>query len=294
MDPLVTIAIPTYNRADANLRTAIDAALEQTYRTVEVLVADNASTDSTSKLQSSISDPRFRYVRHEKNIGANANFNFLLNEAAGTWFLLLHDDDLVDKDFVESCLAAVEPGKQYGFIRTGVRSIDVEGNILRERPNIILGPTREDFYMSWFTSQTGLYLCNTLYHTDRLRQVGGFYSRHHLMEDNCALVKLLENWDQANVIKSKASYRYTYNQRTYQVPVVEWCEDFQDLLSMIQHQCSPTRRAEISQFGRRFFGKLCVRRANAISSRWKQIIARLTIARFFGLRTLSMRWAKPS
>jgi glycosyltransferase involved in cell wall biosynthesis len=293
MEPLVTIAIPTYNRAAVNLRTAVDAALAQTYRNLEVLVADNASIDSTSELMGSISDPRLRYIRHAENIGANANFNFLLNEAAGSWFLLLHDDDLIDRDFVESCLAAIEPGKNYGFIRTGVRSIDAEGKILRERPNKILGPTREDFYMSWFTSQTGLYLCNTLYHRDRLREAGGFYSRHHLMEDNCALAKLLDHWDHANVVESKASYRYTYNQRTYQVPVVEWCEDFQDLLTMIERQCNTERREEILRFGRRFFGKLCVRRANAISSRWRQLQARLRIASFFGFRTLSMPWARP-
>ncbi|NIP24144.1 glycosyltransferase, partial [candidate division KSB1 bacterium] len=62
-NPLVTIGIPTYNRADANLATVIDAALGQTYDNIEVLIADNASTDATSEIIESIDDSRLTYVR---------------------------------------------------------------------------------------------------------------------------------------------------------------------------------------------------------------------------------------
>jgi len=46
-DVLVTIGIPTYNRADGYLREALGAALAQTYPHLEILVADNASSDHT-------------------------------------------------------------------------------------------------------------------------------------------------------------------------------------------------------------------------------------------------------
>ena len=292
-NPLVTIGIPTYNRANANLLAAINAALNQTYENLQVLVGDNASSDHTPELVTSINDPRLVYVRHSKNIGANANFNYLLNHAEGEWFLLFHDDDLIDSDFVECCITALGDAQDVGFIRTGVRAIDAEGNVLKESKNIIEGTEREDFYLSWFNDKTAFFLCNTLYHTKRLQDSGGFYSPNHLMEDNCALVRLLDRWDHANVEDIKASYRYTYDQRTYQVPVVRWCNDFTYLLEMISMQCSEDRRHHVVERGRRFFGRLCVRRANANASFWRQLYARLIIARYFGRQSLHLSWERP-
>src|SRR5581483_7663062 len=66
--PLVTIAIPTYNRAASYL--PLPSALDQTYPDIEVMVSDNASSDGTAALVSGVRDPRLRYLRHAVNIGA--------------------------------------------------------------------------------------------------------------------------------------------------------------------------------------------------------------------------------
>lgn len=290
MQPLVTIAIPTYNRADKHLSAVVERALGQTWQNVEVLVGNNASTDNTRELLAKNSDSRLRVINHEQNIGANGNFNSLLDEATGEWFLLFHDDDMIDSDFVECCLNAVRDGRDYGFVRTGVRAINSAGETIKERPNTLIGTSREDLYRSWFRSKTGFYLCNTLYHTKRLQAVGGFHSLHNLLEDNYALVKLLAQWDHANVEDVKASYRYTYDQRTYQVPVREWCEDFRQLLAMIVEQCSAGEKSDIRAEGQRFFGRLCIRRAIAIDSVYRRVMARLIVARYFGLQTLRYPW----
>lgn len=282
MDPLVTIGIPTYNRGDERLKRVIDAACQQTWSNIEILVSDNASTDGTELMMQSISDPRLRYIRQNTNVGANANFNYLLNEAKGEWFLLFHDDDLIDSDFVSSCLSVVSPDRQLGFIRTGVRSINTDGEILKEIPNQLIGPAREDFYFSWFGAKTATYLCSTLYHTRRLRDVGGFDSLHHLLEDNYALVKLLEHWGHGNLAAIKASYRYTYDQRTYNVPVIEWCQDFRHLLDMIMKQCKPESKRAIWFKGTRFFRQLCMLRVNAINSKGKRLFAKAAVKRYFG------------
>ena len=56
-EPLVSICIPTYNRANI-IKKAIDSALSQTYKNIEVIVVDNASTDNTDEIVASYSDPR--------------------------------------------------------------------------------------------------------------------------------------------------------------------------------------------------------------------------------------------
>jgi glycosyltransferase involved in cell wall biosynthesis len=292
--PLVTIAIPTYNRAHSYLRGVVEAALAQTWEPLEVLIGDNASTDETPEVIASFEDPRIRHLRHPENIGANGNFNRLLEEARGEWFLLLHDDDLVDPLFVETCLRAREPSVRYGFIRTGVRAIDSHGKVLKEHSNAIPGSRPEDLYRAWFRSRIALFLCNTLYRTAALREIGGFHSLHHLLEDNYALVKIMERYPYLDIPEVLASYRYTYDQRTHQVPVRDWCEDFRDLLAMIVAQVDPAQREELERMGRQFFGFLCVNRANAIRSPWRRTRARLTVAQHFGYRSLRHRWSLPN
>lgn len=291
LEPLVTIGIPTYNRGDERLQRVLDAACNQDWKNIEILVSDNASSDGTEELMRNVSDPRVRYIRQAENIGANANFNFLLQEARGEWFLLFHDDDLIDPDFVSSCLSVVSPGHRLGFIRTGVRSIDASGKVLKETPNQLSGKSREDFYFSWFGARTATFLCSTLYHTQRLRDVGGFHSLHFLLEDNYALVKLLEHWDHGNIVEPKASYRYTYDQRTYNVPVIEWCQDFRQLLDMIMRQSQPESKRAIWFKGSRFFKQLCMLRVNAIDSKRKRGLARLVVRRYFGFPRLGYIFA---
>jgi glycosyltransferase involved in cell wall biosynthesis len=67
--PLVSIAIPTYNRADCYLRQSLESALRQTYPKVEILVSDNCSGDDTEEFVTGIADRRLKYFRHERNIG---------------------------------------------------------------------------------------------------------------------------------------------------------------------------------------------------------------------------------
>src|SRR5690606_4365233 len=62
-NPLVTICIPTFNRADTFLPKALAAACNQTYRNLEILVSDNASSDGTPELVRSMIDPRISYHR---------------------------------------------------------------------------------------------------------------------------------------------------------------------------------------------------------------------------------------
>ncbi len=81
--PMVSIGIPTYNRADGYLRECIDSAIRQTYPNIDIVISDNCSSDGTADLVNGIDDPRIRYFRHEQNIGANNNFNYCLEQARG-------------------------------------------------------------------------------------------------------------------------------------------------------------------------------------------------------------------
>jgi len=104
--PLVTIGIPTRNRAEM-LERALKSALQQDYENIEVIVSDNASTDETQLVvRASMSrDVRVRYYYSPSNVGSTRNFNAVLGRATGDFFMWLGDDDWIDKRYVRLCIA---------------------------------------------------------------------------------------------------------------------------------------------------------------------------------------------
>ena len=106
--PLVTVAIPTYNRVGL-LEGALESALAQTHRPLEVIICDNGSTDGTEAFSSdaAAADPRIRYIRQPTNLGPMANFDRARDAATGEFFMWLADDDRIPPDYVEQCLAVL-------------------------------------------------------------------------------------------------------------------------------------------------------------------------------------------
>ena len=97
-------------------------------------------------LSKSFADPRIRYFRHAENIGPTNNWNFCLNEARGSYFLLLHDDDLIDHDFIDVCMKAANYSTDIGIIRTGTRIIDSQGGVVHTYTNDAAGLSTEEFF----------------------------------------------------------------------------------------------------------------------------------------------------
>jgi hypothetical protein len=109
--PLASIGIPTYNRLEM-LRRTVESALAQDYPRLEIIISDNASTDGTQAYCEEVSerDPRVRYVRQPRNVGAGPNFREVLDRSSGEYFMWLGDDDWIDPSYVSAC-AAVLSGK---------------------------------------------------------------------------------------------------------------------------------------------------------------------------------------
>ncbi|AEH45966.1 glycosyl transferase family 2 [Thermodesulfatator indicus DSM 15286] len=90
MKPLVSVIIPTYNR-EKFLKEAIESVLAQTFRSFELIVVDDASTDKTPYL---VSRYPLRYVRKVKRQGVSAARNTGIRLAQGEFIAFLDSDDL--------------------------------------------------------------------------------------------------------------------------------------------------------------------------------------------------------
>lgn len=254
LNPLVTIGIPTYNHADAYLRETLRCALDQTYSNLEIIVADNCSSDGTEGLVRELGDSRVRYFRHERNIPPNDNFNFCLQQAKGEFFLLLHDDDTIDPDFVETCVKAAVGKPEIGIIRTGTRIIDGQGNVISELENITGGQSTEELFLAWLRNHTWMFLCGVIFNTARLKETGGFNSKHQLFQDVLAEFTLAACYGWIDVPAVKAGFRKHAGQRTAAARVDQWCEDSLILLRAMCDMAS-VQRNEIWAAGLEHFSK---------------------------------------
>lgn len=90
--PLVTVIVPTYNYGHY-LPFCLESVVCQSYRDLEILVVDDASTDQTASIVDRIRDPRIRYERNSVRSGHTATFNRGLRSARGEYVTLLSADD---------------------------------------------------------------------------------------------------------------------------------------------------------------------------------------------------------
>lgn len=99
---LVSIGLPVYNGEEL-LQKAIQSLLSQSYKNIELIISDNASTDNTEDIckKYALSDKRIRYFRQKKNNGASNNFNFVLNKARGHYFMWAAHDDYWYEDYIK-------------------------------------------------------------------------------------------------------------------------------------------------------------------------------------------------
>ena len=126
-EPLVSVIVPTYNRAYC-LAATLDSVLTQTHQHVEIVLIDDGSTDGTTELiaQKYGNEPRVRYV-YQPNAGVVAARNHGLRIAQGDFIALLDSDDLWHPWKLEAQLAVMHARPEVGMVWTDMEAVNDAG-----------------------------------------------------------------------------------------------------------------------------------------------------------------------
>lgn len=128
--PLISICIPTYNSA-LFLSQTLDSIAAQTYKNIEVIISDNASSDDTCLIAQTYCDIHgWELFKNETNIGAGNNFNKLIDLANGKYVAIYHADDIYDPTIVEKSLHAFQQSENIGLVGTMGSAMDKDSNLL--------------------------------------------------------------------------------------------------------------------------------------------------------------------
>ena len=128
--------MPVFN-GERYLADAIGSVLQQDFRDLELIINDNASTDRTEAIcrEWAAADPRIRYFRNPRNLGAAANYNLCFERARGRYFKWAAHDDRLAPGYLRRAVAALEARPEAVLCTVGVVEIDAAGAVLRRYAN---------------------------------------------------------------------------------------------------------------------------------------------------------------
>ena len=128
--PRLSIGLPVFNGEDY-LDQSLDALLGQTYTDFELIISDNASTDSTADIcrRYEKQDSRVRYIRQLRNIGSAPNHNFVFRQSRGELFKWAAADDLYARDLLQHCIEALDQHPDAVLAHSWTAAIDTTGAV---------------------------------------------------------------------------------------------------------------------------------------------------------------------
>lgn len=120
--PLVSIGLPTYNRAD-DVKVCLANLTSLDYKNIEIIISDNHSTDATAQVCKAYvrKDKRIRYFRQKTNRGVIKNSLFVIKKAKGKYFIWTSDDDRRDRKYLSETIPLLEKNSNATLAITGAK-----------------------------------------------------------------------------------------------------------------------------------------------------------------------------
>jgi glycosyltransferase involved in cell wall biosynthesis len=107
--PLVSIALPVYN-GEKWLEQAISTLIKQSYENVEIIIADDCSSDNSQEIceQYESRYSQITFIKNETNLGAQGNFRKILHLCSGKYITYASQDDYWDENFISYLVEKLE------------------------------------------------------------------------------------------------------------------------------------------------------------------------------------------
>ena len=207
----VSVVIPSYN-SSSYIMAAIESALNQTYDNLEVIVADDASTDETCAMVRKMEDPRIRLIERTENGGAAAARNSAIRAASGRYIAFLDSDDYWLPDKLS---------KQIGKMRGEAASCSCTGYIDKSQKGEVLVDIPEEINYKYLLRENIIGTSSTVvYDTSTLGKI--YMPALHLAEDYATWLNILRQCESMLGIREPLTYRIRRSKSLSSRFVVMW------------------------------------------------------------------------
>lgn len=239
--PLVSICIPTYN-VEKTITETLTSVVNQTYKNIEIIISENASTDNTLTILNTFNDPRLRIHKNNKTVSAEKNWNKCIELASGDYIAIFHADDLYMPDMVEKQVKAFIDNPSIGAVFTTATYINEHGEKIGESkfPDMLKGKRIYDFKDIFFASlRNGTFLMtpSAMVRSDIYKELTPFnYEQFRSSADLDMWLRILEKHPVVILEERLLNYRISKSQGSYTLGYLH--TEKSDFLKTMDHYLS--------------------------------------------------------
>ena len=153
--PLVSVVLPCYNHEEF-VAAAIESVINQSYKNIEFLVADDGSSDKTAEIMKKYEKYYAKSLYFKENAGGR--MLELKELATGKYVAMMHSDDIWHEDKLAMQVEYMEKHPECGACLTWCRNVDQYGNVSQDQ--LFIQPNREREEWMRFFWENGNALCN--------------------------------------------------------------------------------------------------------------------------------------
>jgi glycosyltransferase involved in cell wall biosynthesis len=209
--PLVSVVMPVHN-AERFLREAIESALGQTHRALELVLVDDGSTDGSWAIAQELAagDARVKAFRNPHNLGIVKTRNRAFAEAdpRSEYFAVLDSDDVCMPDRLERQVGFLRAHPDHGLVGGNTLIIDEHGAEVGERRY----PSTHEQIIKVITRYNPIAQPSVMIRRSALREVGQYDERYPRCQDYDLWLRMAARWKLANLDSFTLKYRISATQ----------------------------------------------------------------------------------
>ena len=200
--PLVSVIIPTYNRKDL-LVDAIRSIMDQDFKSFEIIIVDDGSTDGTEEYIKSLNLPVRFFEKNNGGVAAARNFG--IKEARGEYLAFLDADDVWIEGFLSTVMDYFHSYHNTSIVYTDQRiSVDY---VTQKRSRFKRNPPKHKFPIPFFIDNSPIQISSVVMKKKVLDDVGGFNEKMRIHEDVELWNRISEKYEFGYIEKPLALYR---------------------------------------------------------------------------------------
>ena len=212
--PKITIAIPTFKRANL-LKEALDCAINQiSFDNYEILVVDNDVNRNceSEQLVNSYNNNRLSYYKNAQNIGMFGNWNRCITLSKGDYITILNDDDTLEENYLFKVDYYLKRMGEVDALLVKFNYID-SNSIITSKVNQYNDIVKRVLLLELFWGNINPGSLGILFSKKKMLKIGGFDESYFPSSDYKFLVDYIANFNNVFIVNQYlANYRFAFNE----------------------------------------------------------------------------------
>lgn len=200
----VSVILPVYN-SERYLAAAVHSMLAQDYPDFEVIIVDDASTDSSPSVYSEIRDARIKVIRLPVRVGVTKALNIGVAAASGVYLARMDADDISERSRLSRQVDALTRSPRLGAVGCWAHILDAKGTVIAEH----CPPTSHDAIKFAFLFYAPILHPSAMMTSVAFRSVGGYNESFLYAQDRDLFLRIASKWELAIIPEFLFSSRRT-------------------------------------------------------------------------------------